>query len=364
VGLFQRITTPFGEPEQDDSDRMAMRNAAGELLRGRRHQLRLDLDAVAEALCIKPVYLAAIEQGRTEELPGPTYAIGFIRAYANYLGLDGERVLDSYREEKADVQTRPDLTLPVPLEKRSVPGGRVLLTGLVVALCGYGAWYYVSTGERVRPERVTAVPAELQQLTAPAPSAQAPSIPAAAPTPGTATATPAPAAVPPQPAPAGASAARSVAAPQFGSGLLTPQQSAAGSVGPGGAPSAPEPAGGAVQPPVPATAASTGEAASSSGSRPETAAAIPSGSIDIRALADSWIQIRDADQGMVFARVLKAGETYRVPQAGLILRTGNAGALELLVDGKPVPSLGALGTLRRNVTLEPAALLAGTAVRG
>ena len=121
-----------------------VRNAAGELLRERRQQLRLDLDAVAEALCIKPVYLAAIEQGRTEELPGPTYAIGFIRAYANYLGLDGERVLDSYREEKADVQTRPDLTLPVPLEKRSVPGGRVLLTGLVLALCGYGAWYYVS----------------------------------------------------------------------------------------------------------------------------------------------------------------------------------------------------------------------------
>ena len=172
MSLFQRITTPFGAPAEDGSDRLAMRNVAGELLRERRQQLRLDLDAVAEALCIKPVYLAAIEQGRTEELPGPTYAIGFIRAYANYLGLDGERVLDSYREEKADVQTRPDLTLPVPLEKRSVPGGRVLLTGLVVALCGYGAWYYVATGERERPERVAAVPAELQLLTAPPPSVQ------------------------------------------------------------------------------------------------------------------------------------------------------------------------------------------------
>ena len=60
------------------------------MLRERRQQLQLDLDAVAEALRIKPVYLAAIEQGRTEELPGPTYAIGFIRAYANYLGFDGD----------------------------------------------------------------------------------------------------------------------------------------------------------------------------------------------------------------------------------------------------------------------------------
>jgi cytoskeleton protein RodZ len=324
-------------------------------------------------LCIKPVYLAAIEQGRTEELPGPTYAIGFIRAYATYLGLDGERVLDSYREEKADVRSRPDLTLPVPLEKRGVPGGKVLLTGLVVALCGYGAWYYVSTGERERPERVAAVPAELQQLTAPAPAVQASSVQAgAAPAPGTAMASRAPPTVPPaQSAPAGAGASRTAAAPQFSSGLLTPPQSAAGTVAPDSPSSSPAPtsgtmAGGAAEPAAPGPAAATGDAAS--GNRPETASisppAAPSGNIDIRALADSWVQIRASDQEIVFARVLKAGESYRVPRSGLILRTGNAGALEVLVDGKPAPSLGALGTLRRDVRLEPEALRAGTAVRG
>jgi cytoskeleton protein RodZ len=369
VSLFQRITTPFGESAEDDPDRLAMRNVAGELLRERRHQLQLDLDAVAEALCIKPVYLAAIEQGRSEELPGPTYAIGFIRAYANYLGLDGERVLDSYREEKADVQTRPDLTFPVPLEKRGVPGGRVLLTGLVVASCGYAAWYYVSTGERERPERVAAVPAELQLLTAPAPSVQTSSVPAGAPAPGAVTASPALSAMPPaRPAPAGTITGRTVAALQFGSGVLTQQQSAADPVAPDSSRSAPGPADGAFERLPPGTTAASGDDAAPAGGQPQPAAASvsasPSGSIDIRALADSWVQIRDADQGIVFARVLKAGETYRVPRAGLILRTGNAGALEVLVNGKPAPSIGALGTLRRNVTLEPEALRAGTAVRG
>jgi cytoskeleton protein RodZ len=53
-----------------------------------------------------------------------------------------------------------------------------------------------------------------------------------------------------------------------------------------------------------------------------------------------------------------------VPRSGLILRTGNAGALAILVDGKPAPAIGAVGTLRRNVMLEPEALLAGTAVKG
>ena len=91
----------------------------------------------------------------------------------------------------------------------------------------------------------------------------------------------------------------------------------------------------------------------------------PTGQIDIRALADCWIQVRSGeDQSVVFARVLKSGETYRVPRAGLVLRTGNAGALALVVDGKPAPAIGAIGTLRRDVTLDPQALLAGTAVRG
>lgn len=328
-----------------------MRNAAGELLRERRLQLRLDLDAVAEALCIKPVYLAAIEQGRSEELPGPTYAIGFIRAYATYLGLDGERVLDLYRE-KAEAQTRPDLTLPVPLEERSLPGIRVLLTGLVLALCGYGAWYYVAAGERERPDRVAAVPAELQQLTAASPAVQD-----AASAPGAATADAAsPAAPAAQPALSGANASRAAPAAQFGSGVLATQQPTTIAVVPDNAPPASGSADGAVGP-----AAAAGEAPGTSAASPSPSA---SGNIDIRALADSWIQIRGADQEIVFARVLKAGETYRVPRTGLILRTGNAGALEVLVDGKPAPALGALGTLRRNVTLEPQALLAGTAVRG
>jgi len=74
--------------------------------------------------------------------------------------------------------------------------------------------------------------------------------------------------------------------------------------------------------------------------------------------------VRAANQTIVFSRVLKAGETYRVPRAGLLLRTGNAGALAVTVDGKPAPAIGGVGAMRRNVALDPEALLAGTAARG
>jgi cytoskeleton protein RodZ len=71
--------------------------------------------------------------------------------------------------------------------------------------------------------------------------------------------------------------------------------------------------------------------------------------------------VRDADQALLLTRTLHAGDVYFVPdKPGLTLRTGNASALAITVDGRPAPPLG--GQLRRNVRLDPDQLLAGTAV--
>ena len=85
--------------------------------------------------------------------------------------------------------------------------------------------------------------------------------------------------------------------------------------------------------------------------------------IVVRAKTDSWIQVRD-DIGnrLLMTRLMRAGDEYVVPdRPGLKLLTGNAGALEVLVDGKVAPSLGENGEVRRDVALEPDLLLAGTA---
>ena len=366
MSLFQRIKTPFTDSSEDESDQPGRRaHAVGALLQARREELDLDIEAIGEALRIKPIFLAALEQGRTRDLPGPAYAIGFVRAYAHYLGFDSERVLEVYKAEAADVHTKPDLSLPVPLGARSLPGGAILLVGVILALCGYGTWYYLATGERNPPERVAAVPAELQQL---APLAARPR--SSDTTPG----------------PTNASAA----APRLASGLVSPDTAAPTASPPGivatpavaALPTAPP---GAVSPPasqpvgdaapgqpaaVVATATPTGDPAKAVGNSSvkllgDTAAVVkPAGQVEIKAVADCWIQVRGTDQAIVFSRVLKAGESYQVPRSGLILRTGNAGALAILVDGKPAPAIGAVGTLRRNVMLEPDALLAGPAVKG
>ncbi len=348
--LLQRIRTPFSESTAGEPawSQPAQRHV-GDVLRERREDLGLDLDEIGAMLRIRPAYLAALEQGRSHDLPGPAYAIGFVRAYADFLGLDTEQVLGRFRGEAAGVTARPDLALPVPLGERSLPGRALVLVAIIVTLCGYGFWYYLTTENRNRPERVAAVPAELRTPTAPV--LVAPSTPQslpnlAQPTPSPAIGGPAPPVpmAPPlaaQPAPAAAA-------------MPPPVQPA------------PSPA---VAPPSPQVAATSPPPQSTAVKPPAVPASSPAptvaSKISIRALADCWIQIRAPDQSIVFSRILKSGEVYNVPaRQGLWLRTGNAGVLEIAVDGKTVPSIGGIGTLRRDVALDPAELVAGKAVHG
>ena len=86
--------------------------------------------------------------------------------------------------------------------------------------------------------------------------------------------------------------------------------------------------------------------------------------IVLRALQDSWVQVRDRQDALLLTRVLRSGDTYYVPdQDGLTLLTGNAGGIAIEVDGVAVAPLGPLGAVRRQIALDPVRLLNGTALR-
>ena len=343
MALLQRIKTPFVEPPAEEPVRPRARmRSVGELLRERREELDLDLESVGEALRIKPAYLIALEQDRSHELPGAAYAMGFIKAYSRYLGLDDEAVLNRFKDESAGLTARPNLSLPVPLGERSLPGAAMLLIALILVLCGYGTWYYLSTGERSRPERVASVPPSLAQNLSPpaAPADNSGSGITLARGLGTTGGDSGPA--PSQPAPSQAAAAQPQPEP--------PPQ-------PAGAPAQPAAA------PQFSVPSSPGKIAAAA-----TAPAAPAGEVSrvsIKAVSDCWIQVRGGNDTILFSRVLRSGETYKVPaKTGLFLRTGNAGALQIAVDGKLAPSIGGIGTMRRNVALDPNELAAGTAIHG
>ena len=79
----------------------------------------------------------------------------------------------------------------------------------------------------------------------------------------------------------------------------------------------------------------------------------------IKAIGDSWVQVRDGHGTLIKTRMMHAGDHYAVPDApGVTMFTGDAGNLTLEVDGKSLPPLGTQGQVIRNLSLEPDKLLA------
>jgi cytoskeleton protein RodZ len=108
----------------------------GATLREARTRRKLDLSEVEAAIKIRVRFLQAIENEEWDALPGGAYTRGFIRTYASYLGLDGERLADDYRRSTAPPggERPPKRVEPVPMGTRS-NGPRVPGWALVIAVC-------------------------------------------------------------------------------------------------------------------------------------------------------------------------------------------------------------------------------------
>ncbi len=322
----------------------------GGLLRASRVRCGEDLPQVAGALRIRLAYLEAIENGRFGELPGPAYTLGFVRTYANHLGLDVEEVIRRLRAETEIEAVKPDLSFPVPVSDTTMPTGAVIMIGVVAAVVAYGAYLAGSSGDRVEVARVSPIPERMATNTGAA-NAQSTNGLAATGSAAGAPAVDARAETPPVPA---APSSESKAA-STGESAMIETSAAAPAPAPTPAVQAPTPA--------PAPVASAPTPPSTPDAAPQVAALPQPPRIEVRAKADSWIQVREGAAGaMLFTRLLRVGETYVVPdRSGLMLLTGNAGALEILVDGAAVPALGPAGAVRRSIALDADRLKTGIA---
>ncbi len=277
-----------------------------------RERLGWTLPAVASYLRIRLPFLEAIEQGRVRDLPGNSaYAVGFVRTYAQSLGLDPDEIARRFRSETVDINRKTELTFPAPVPERGVPAGALVMVGAVLMIGAYIGWYRMSGDGRSGLETVKAVPARL------APLAEPPA-PPAPPTPAAAAAAPPPAAI------------------------------ASPSVSPGSAAAA------GISPPAAAPTAPVVVASAPAAALAPAAATMDGSRIVLRATADAWVQVRDKQGPVLLNRVMRAGETWPVPAKGqLLLTTGNAGGSVLLVDGVAAPSLGGDGAVRRDLPLDP-----------
>jgi cytoskeleton protein RodZ len=118
----------------------------GPTLREARNRRKLDLAEVEGAIKIRVRYLQAIENEEWDALPGGAYTRGFIRTYASYLGLDGDRLVDDYRRVAGPPggERVPSRVEPVPTGMRKggspLPGWAVAtavcagLVAIVIAI--------------------------------------------------------------------------------------------------------------------------------------------------------------------------------------------------------------------------------------
>jgi cytoskeleton protein RodZ len=309
---------------RDDAGNRRAPNSVGTLLRAERERQGLSLQDVAAALRLRRTMIEALETGQADRLPGPTYAVAFVRSYCDYLGLDRDALVAQFRQEVEDLVQPVELTFPISASESRLPGGAIVMASLVVAIGAYVAWYLSNVEQNSRPPRVAAVPPPLSALidrppaiqVAPAPSAQN----AAA---ATVSNRPDPLADP-EIDPAAQAGSRQTLAVAPLSSIVQPSEEA-------GAPHA----------------APTASFA---------------GRIVLRATADCWLRIRDAAGTVLLTRMMKPGDELTPPdREGLSMFIGSAGALEVTVDGKRAPTLGPLGAVRRDVPLDPDRLLAGNA---
>lgn len=303
----------------DDSGKLLGTGAVrvGADLRAARLRLGWLLPDISAGLRIRLAYLEALEDGRTGDLPGPAYAVGFVRTYGAALGLDPDEISRRFRAEATDVNRRTELEFPAPVPERGVPAGAVVLLGVILAVGAYVGWYRLSGDGKLPAEVAPAVPAHL------APLAEQAVPPVAAPQPQS---------------PALASPAGQTAEGNAGQTVVMPPSSAAAMSAPqlGQVPaSTVSPAAPTVPPPPPAH---------SDDSR-----------IVIRARANAWVQVKDKDKGQVILnRTFHAGESWTVPaKTGLLLTLGNAGATDIVVDGVVAPGFGTSGAVRRDLPLDP-----------
>lgn len=159
----------------------------GEMLRQTRREKGLSLKDVQSETKIRQKYLEALENGDFELIPGEVYLKGFLRCYANALGLDGMEVVERYKALKVK-EARPkeageEVLVRAPLPALPAdPAGRrrrrwaPLVAGLLLmAALVIGGLYVFGIRSRVAVEPSPATPT----TSSPAPGEPSPDTPAA-----------------------------------------------------------------------------------------------------------------------------------------------------------------------------------------
>jgi cytoskeleton protein RodZ len=117
--------------------------AIGDSLREARTRRGFSSADVQKGIRIRERYLTALEEERWELLPGEAYTKGFLRTYAEFLGLDGNLYIDEYNARVAihdEEPLVPHTLAPAHKARRSIVRTLMGIMVLALAIAGLAAW--------------------------------------------------------------------------------------------------------------------------------------------------------------------------------------------------------------------------------
>jgi cytoskeleton protein RodZ len=276
--------------DENDFDR----SSVGGTLKEARLSYHLSLEDVAAHINIRSAYLHAIEEENMAALPARVYAIGFVRSYAEYLGLDANDLVARFKQQKAgERQMRPELHMPIIHEDKQTPGTRLVWISLIAIILIAGTSYTLFGQPPPATQEIPPVPEKLKQ------SSLAPKME-------------------PVEAPTFAATAEQSAQETSNTGALFSDSELFANM-----------QAGAVD-----TIGRTSQ-------------------IELVVTQDSWVEITNPSGQVMVSEVFTPGTRYRLPdKPGFMLTTGNAGGLSLYIDGQAVRPLGRTAEVRRNIVLD------------
>jgi cytoskeletal protein RodZ len=276
----------------------------GQALKTAREFQGLTLDDVASITRVRRAYLAAIEDMRLDELPSRPFTIGYIRAYAKAVDLDGDAAVERFKSDEPVLEE--PLREPIGVQDRGDPRLAMIIAGACVILAAIVIWNIAQRSiNQAAPKPPTAPEAVADQA-----FAQAKDGPVAL---GA-----------PLPAPVESTT------PDL---YETPGLASAGEDGKGNL-DLPTPVGAKPADAVPVDTAALPATFTAKGA----VYGVPKGRnslITLQALKPVSFIVRGADGSVYFARQLAAGEAYRAPLiSGLVVDVSEPDAIQVFASGQ------------------------------
>jgi|AntRauTorcE11897_2_1112592.scaffolds.fasta_scaffold04772_3 cytoskeleton protein RodZ len=306
----------------------------GEYLQKIREEQGYTLQDVSSAINVRKGQLRAIEEGQIDLLPGKIYGVGFVKSYAGFLDLDAEAAGNQFKlehyalpqpseEEEAEKKRQEEKLMSGNGDRDNrLPSWWVLIVAALILVASFIGWTYFQPEDAALQKVLNDIP-------------EAPKVEVAS----------SDIVVPVTP---------DVADKNTNAENTEKQQENTSSV----TVLAPEVSGSSEK--------SQSQSQTQTQTQPlklnetkKLQKRVSTSRVTLRANADSWVKITNSSGRSLFQKVLRPGDEFMVPnKKGLEMATGNAGGLDIYIDGKKIEPIGRSGDIMRGVSLDPQELSA------